>query len=645
MFAHLEREPGGVLAATLTTPLTVTMTRTAYRESGGDPAELTRLRTRTEIRDRLIDRYVGIAYDPDPMLVARRTGRRYRPDRAARWLGTLAFHSYGQGTLDLTWRSLPLALMNPRADLTAWVLSCGGVAAVAALGYAAGSARGAIAATIVAAAVALYWAPLHGDEHLVGRYFALPALASVTGFATGIAVGAPWTGGLAGACAGLAYAGATAWRPLRPAALRAWLWSLLGVGGFAAAAAWRAPDRVGAWSATAAVIIGGAALLSLRGWPLARDRACHLLLVARGWLPLRTTRFARDAYERGVMRRSGSVWQFRHALINERLARPAQRRSLVQLAATGHYAAQRELADSASEVGDVEAVLALLRRRVARRDRGATVVLADLLYGRGETDAGLSVLRQGVRRGHEDAKDALADRLDERGDTEELRALADRGAVQAVRHLRTRLLKRGDTDGAAALVRTAVRNAPRRDALRIAAIPGEDVDPDTMDLARHRAGWFWAWRYRQQHPPMPTFDRPTDGDDEELLEIYRMAREQGRRRPDPAGGPGKLARGGAARRPACRPRRRRGAGRPRRRGRRLRGERPRPRPREAQGHRVAASARQGRDQPSGHLRAGAAVRGGRQAGRGDRGAPPDRGAQPRRRERTGEAADPPRKPR
>ncbi|MET8154492.1 hypothetical protein ACIBSW_38070 [Actinoplanes sp. NPDC049668] len=525
VFAHLEREPGGVLAATLTTPLTVTMTRTAYRETGSDPAELTRLKTRTEIRDRLIDRYVGIAYAPDPMLVARRTGRRYRPERAARWLGTLAFHSYQQGTLDLAWRSLPLALMNPRSDRTAFVLSCGGIAAVAALGYAAGSVRGAIAGAVVASAVSLNWAPLQGDEYPIGRYFALPALAAVTGLATGIAVGATWTGALVGALAGLAYAGATGWRPLRPAALRVWLWSLLGVGGFAAATVWRAPDRVGAWSATAAVIIGGGALLSLRGWPWARDRASHLLLVARGWLPLRTTRFARDAYERGVMRRSGSVWQFRHALINERLARPAQRRSLIQRAAAGRPAAQRELADSAPEVGDVDEVVALLRRRVARRDRGATVILADLLYGLGETADGLAVLRQGVRRGHGNAMTALADRLDERGEEEELRALAERGLIRAVVRLRARLLKRGDTAGAAELLRTAVRNGPRSDALRIAALPGEDEDPDTTELARRRAGWFWSWRHRRNYPaPRPTARGPSEPDD--LLEVDRLARER-----------------------------------------------------------------------------------------------------------------------
>jgi hypothetical protein len=44
-----------------------------------------------------------------------------------------------------------------------------------------------------------------------------------------------------------------------------------------------------------------------------------------GRLPLRLMRFLDDAHRRGVLRQVGAVYQFRHARLQDRLARTAER--------------------------------------------------------------------------------------------------------------------------------------------------------------------------------------------------------------------------------------------------------------------------------------------------------------------------------
>ncbi|WP_433048393.1 hypothetical protein [Dactylosporangium sp. CS-033363] len=461
VFDLLRNDPTGVLATTLTTPLLTAMTRTAYREPHHDPAELTRLKTKTEITNRLIDRYVAAAYDPDdPQLVAGEPLRPYPPEKATRWLGTLAYNSYRHGTRDLDWRSLPVTFLNSRPHLMRALLATAGVLPLALLGYALGSVGGGIAAAIVAATVAIGWTPLAADDVPALRFASIALLALVTGLATGFVVGAWWVGLLAGLAQGLTHAGLTHLHQPRAAGLRMLVWWVIGVAVFAAAAAWRAPGAVAAWSMSAAVVLGAAVLLSRFGRPWARDRAGFLTLAVRGRLPLRMARFAEDAYVRGVLRRSGSVWQFRHALINDRLATPTRRQALFQAAEAGDDGAQRELADSAEEVGDTEAVLTLLRRRVDRQDGGARVVLAGLLDQRGQTAAALQLLRSAGASAHSPAAEALIGLLVKHGGEAELRGLAERGNVRALDYMYAELAARGDGEGATALVLSALPNVP-----------------------------------------------------------------------------------------------------------------------------------------------------------------------------------------
>ncbi|WP_433207731.1 hypothetical protein ACQP00_41935 [Dactylosporangium sp. CS-047395] len=488
VFDLLRDDPDGVLATTLTTPLMAAMTRTAYREPHRDPAELTEFRTKTEITSQLIDRYMAAAYDPD----AGEALHRYPPEKAIRWLGTLAYNAYEQGTRDLHWRTLPFAALHPRPVLVQLPLAAAGVLVLALLGFAAGSVHGAIAGTIIAALLWIRWKPLALEDEPKLWFVAIPVLALLTGLATGVALGSWWVGMVAGAAQGLAYTGLMLWRRPRAAALRVVVWWLLGVGAFASAAAWRDPEAVALWSMTAAGMLGGAALLSRFVWPWAVHRASHLTLAARGRLPLRLTRFMQDAYVRGVMRRSGAVWQFRHALINDRLAAPARRRVLFETASAGDLSAQRELAETADDAGDAEAVSAMLRRRVARRDDDAVIILAELLDRRGETSAALHLLRENARQCDGAPASQLASRLIERGDEDELRALAERGNIQALVHVYEAFVQRGDQAGADAVLLGALDNLPRRAALELAG-----HDAVGADLVKGRVGWVGSRRARR----------------------------------------------------------------------------------------------------------------------------------------------------
>jgi hypothetical protein len=49
-------------------------------------------------------------------------------------------------------------------------------------------------------------------------------------------------------------------------------------------------------------------------------KLAHVLLALRGKLPWRLMRFLDDAHRRGILRQSGAVYQFRHAVLKDHLA-------------------------------------------------------------------------------------------------------------------------------------------------------------------------------------------------------------------------------------------------------------------------------------------------------------------------------------
>ncbi|MEU6408791.1 BTAD domain-containing putative transcriptional regulator [Microbispora sp. NPDC046933] len=113
--AHLRAHPEGPLACALSTPLMVDLTRTAYADPTGDPAELldaARFPGQAEIEEHLLDAFVPAAYRHHPPAPGTRPPPppRYRPAQAGRWLTFLARHLRHGHTHDLAWWQLADAM-------------------------------------------------------------------------------------------------------------------------------------------------------------------------------------------------------------------------------------------------------------------------------------------------------------------------------------------------------------------------------------------------------------------------------------------------------------------------------------------------------------------------------------------------------
>ncbi|MEU6261506.1 NACHT domain-containing protein [Streptomyces sp. NPDC047043] len=106
VFAHLRRDPDGLLAGALSTPLMVTSARLVYQR-GGDPGELLveeRFDCRFAVEEHLTSGLIDAAYAPDPGLPegqAPQTG--WTADQARRWLTLLARHLHDERERDLAW--------------------------------------------------------------------------------------------------------------------------------------------------------------------------------------------------------------------------------------------------------------------------------------------------------------------------------------------------------------------------------------------------------------------------------------------------------------------------------------------------------------------------------------------------------------
>jgi WD40 repeat protein len=77
------------------------------------------------------------------------------------------------------------------------------------------------------------------------------------------------------------------------------------------------PVRIGALAVLPAVLVMAVTLLT-HAWP--RYVVTSLFLAVRRQLPVRLTQFLADAQDRGLLRRSGVMYQFRHARLQEQLA-------------------------------------------------------------------------------------------------------------------------------------------------------------------------------------------------------------------------------------------------------------------------------------------------------------------------------------
>ncbi|MGV9387370.1 tetratricopeptide repeat protein [Nonomuraea sp. NPDC003707] len=254
--------------------------------------------------------------------------------------------------------------------------------------------------------------------------------------------------------------------------------------GTAAAVAGGVPDLVSAVSAGALVYGANAGLAA--GWGTwVRYRLIHLSLALRGLLPWRLWRFLNDAHRRGILRQAGTVWQFRHILLQDRLtatilqdflrsrSKSGDVAAIIQLGAllagrgqieqalavlrahASNPAVAARLSDLLAELGQVEEALVLVRPLAATDFPGAFHRLIDLLTRHGRVDEAIAVLqaRAGpglpfipdlvIRFGLPSAETLLVDLLAKHGRMEELGARADAGDALAAHRLAGLLAEHG----------------------------------------------------------------------------------------------------------------------------------------------------------------------------------------------------------
>ncbi len=386
VFGQLRAHPDGPLAAALSTPLMVYLARTAYAHPTTDPAQLCdpdRFTDRASVEAHLLEAYLPSVYrdDPAPQLTPESSlavsARWYPAERARRWLAFIATHVAERGTHDLAWWEFHTALPRwPMRLAGASVLGLvdglssgiGLAIGMGAGGFAAGLAGG-LAARLIGGLMegppphpAQFNAQLRGRRRQFGQGITHGIL---VGLAIGIGVGVV-IGVINGAAQGIsagAVIGGTMWllggltwwmntpaeaiRLLSPTSLLGndrtvsglqLLFSNVGV----PAVAGLATAMVGiAMDVPTGLVVGLAAGLLAGLVNGSRSRfgprrssawvtgAWGWYLIAQWWLaltgrlPWRPMAFLHDAHQRGVLRQTGPVYQFRHALLQDHLAKRA----------------------------------------------------------------------------------------------------------------------------------------------------------------------------------------------------------------------------------------------------------------------------------------------------------------------------------
>ncbi|MFC4066721.1 hypothetical protein [Actinoplanes subglobosus] len=508
VFDHLREHPGGPLAAALSTPLMVSLARTAYQDPDTDPADLRTMTARPAITAQLMDGFVASVYTDTGVRDDRgRRVRSYSPQRAGRWIGCLAYHLYLAGTRDLHWWQIPSELLATRPG---WARRTGPAAFTAAAAVIAGlgghatggilpAAIAAVCATGLVGGSAAGWFrrlwPTRYQPYLPAgagyrtrraRQRSDNALRAAQGLGCGLLASmliapalTPLVGALAtaGLICGLLTARTPpkmlfylAGRPAPTGSLRdncrnvtaAALYSG-GIGGvLAAATVWpvaASTSQIALAAATAAGVFAAAAALGAGGWTWIRFRLTHTRLALHGWLPWRLEAFYHDAHHhRGVLRQAGTIYQFRHVLLQDHLATTVHPQHLRARVDAGDESARERLARLLAEQGHVDEAIALWRARADTGDRSARERLAHLLARQGHVDE----LRARADTGDESARERLAHLLARQGHVDELRARADTGDRSARERLAHLLARQGHVDELRARADTGDRSARER---------------------------------------------------------------------------------------------------------------------------------------------------------------------------------------
>ncbi|WP_238412609.1 NACHT domain-containing protein [Saccharothrix deserti] len=352
IFLHLRDEPDGRLAEALSTPLALWLAGVVY--GYGEPSELLdrgRFPDRRAVEDHLVDLLVNGAFGDRSVAHQARASQVWARDKATRWLAFLADEMHERGVHELAWWELR------RSVGSTWLALLGAISLGTIGGFGVGwlmayaSTPKLAPITGLAAGLAVAVAALYASGHRVpkprlGVWRSLVVVSGVLGTAAGLVFGALY-GLSAGLVVGLGIGVAVA--------LRFALGSSAELSHPSSPKWTMARDRVAVWtgSLVLAVVFGAAAGLVFgptQSGMVGLGLACGLMLgftlsvlhlrwwwftVARIWLALRGKLpwelmvFLEDARKLGVLRQAGAAYQFRHALVQDRLAgaRPAEVRS------------------------------------------------------------------------------------------------------------------------------------------------------------------------------------------------------------------------------------------------------------------------------------------------------------------------------
>ncbi|MCX4399940.1 NACHT domain-containing protein (plasmid) [Streptomyces sp. NBC_00053] len=361
----LRAHPTSPLAGALSTPFMVYLCQTAYGNRQAPATLIDRVQhmgSRQDVERHLVKALVPARYTNHPAPAHAQPRRAYSTEQAERWLGYLAQNLQRSGTRDLAWWKLAQAV--PRAVLGTFFLVGGGsllgLAAAALFGPGVGITIGILGGVffgfggeVVEAACRLFGqridrshpVPVHAVLHHGGR--------------TRLFAGTFVAGGVGGSGFALAL---LAWDRVGPfwgvlvilLALLACLVMVTGLGDVL-----RGPvhltdltpqsilssDRTTATLRAAGMSTGVAlgiltltrsdiGIVSAVGFGLVAalsgyaDSAWGFFFLSRVWLaltgrlPFRLMAFLEDAYQRGVLRQYGPVYQFRHQHLQESLAGP-----------------------------------------------------------------------------------------------------------------------------------------------------------------------------------------------------------------------------------------------------------------------------------------------------------------------------------
>ncbi|RKT57953.1 NACHT domain-containing protein [Saccharothrix australiensis] len=343
IFLHLRAEPDGRLADALSTPLAVWLAGVVYAD--GEPSELldrSRFPDRRAIEDHLVDAMVAGAFGDRGVAHQARASQVWPRDKAVRWLTFLAEEMRARGITDLAWWELRRSVGRRWLALLGAVVlgSIGGFGVGWLMAYA-GTPRLApvtgLVAGLAVAVAALNASRSREPKPQLGVWRSLVVVSGVLGTAVGLVFGALY-GLSAGLVVGLGLAVAVALRfalgssaelthPTGPKwtmardRIAVWTGSLVLAVVFGAAAGLvfgpKQSGMVGLGLACGLMLGFTLSVLHLRWWWFTVAR---VWLAVRGKLPWELMVFLDDARRLGVLRQAGACYQFRHALVQERLA-------------------------------------------------------------------------------------------------------------------------------------------------------------------------------------------------------------------------------------------------------------------------------------------------------------------------------------